>query len=277
MFITFIIYLRAGKEIYTRRKQLQRFQHISANQSSRQFTSTKTTEVHVTSETATRVHRPIDLSDIGDSRTNSQVDSDRPAYSVSVFTQQQTPRLPASPTFSNTSYYESKEPRGPASELLNSYHIPARRNTAMEANNAAWSYTKVAVLFFTAMLVTWIPSSANRLYSVVNQNQISPPLLFASSFVLPLQGFWNSVIYFTTSWSAVVALFADWGFCGRRALRRDGAPISTGVRPQTSGGASVGTRAVRRPEDQGRSGKNPSTSSMAELAGRPATRESDES
>lgn len=276
MFITFIIYLRAGKEIYTRRKQLQRFQHVNANQSARQLTSTRTTEVHVTSESA----RPIDLSDIGDSRTNSQVDPDRPAYSVSVFTQQQTPRLPASPTFSNTSYYESKEsPRGPTSELLNSYHNPVRRNATMEANNAAWSYTKVAVLFFTAMLVTWIPSSANRVYSVVNPTKISPPLQFASSFVLPLQGFWNSVIYFTTSWSAVVALFADWSFCGLRAHRRDGAPISTGVRPQTSGGASagVGTHAVRRPEGQGRSGKNPSTSSMAELASRPATRESDES
>jgi len=69
----------------------------------------------------------------------------------------------------------------------------------MEANTAIWSYTKVAVLFFFAMMITWIPSSANRVFSVVHPGQVSIYLEYASAFVLPLQGFWNALIYATTS------------------------------------------------------------------------------
>ncbi|POS85843.1 hypothetical protein EPUL_001877, partial [Erysiphe pulchra] len=47
------------------------------------------------------------------------------------------------------------------------HSIPVRRYAAMEANKAIWSYTKVSVLFFLAMMITWIPSSANRVYSLM--------------------------------------------------------------------------------------------------------------
>ena len=70
---------------------------------------------------------------------------------------------------------------------------------ATQTDNANWAYAKVAVLFFVALMVTWIPSSANRVYSYVHPGQISPGLEFASAFVLPLQGFWNGLIYATTS------------------------------------------------------------------------------
>lgn len=74
-----------------------------------------------------------------------------------------------------------------------------RRLAVYEANNAAWSYTKCALLFFSALLVTWIPSTANRLYPVIHDKQIVLGLEYASAFVLPLQGFWNGLIYvFTT-------------------------------------------------------------------------------
>lgn len=33
---------------------------------------------------------------------------------------------------------------------------------AMEANTAAWGYTKVALLFFVSLLVTWVCPSANE-------------------------------------------------------------------------------------------------------------------
>lgn len=74
-----------------------------------------------------------------------------------------------------------------------------RKLAVYEANNAAWSYAKCALLFFTALLITWIPSTANRVYSVVNQNQVSLGLEYASAFVLPLQGFWNGLIYIFTT------------------------------------------------------------------------------
>ncbi|KAK0109907.1 hypothetical protein ONS95_002578 [Cadophora gregata] len=57
----------------------------------------------------------------------------------------------------------------------------------------------VALFFFFIMLITWIPSSANRLYSVVHPKQVSVALEYAASCVLPLQGFWNSIIYILMS------------------------------------------------------------------------------
>jgi hypothetical protein len=83
-----------------------------------------------------------------------------------------------------------------------------RRN--FESHNAAWAYTKCAILFFSVLLITWIPSSGNRVYSMVNGGDVSKPLFFASAFVLPLQGFWNAIIYIVTSWAACKSL---WGYC----------------------------------------------------------------
>ena len=84
-----------------------------------------------------------------------------------------------------------------------------RRNNraALEANTAAWGYTKCAILFFISLLVTWVPSSINRVYSLVHPERISVPFTYASAVVLPLMGFWNSVIYTTTSWAACKTLF----------------------------------------------------------------------
>lgn len=84
-----------------------------------------------------------------------------------------------------------------------------RRRAAYDANSAAWSYAKCAILFFTAMLVTWIPSSANRVYSVVHKGEVSVPLQYMSALVLPLQGFWNGLIYIVTSWKACQMLWRD--------------------------------------------------------------------
>ena len=89
-------------------------------------------------------------------------------------------------------------------------NLARRRNH--ELNNAAWSYTKCSILFFTAILITWIPSSANRVYSVIHKNEVSVVLEFMSAFVLPLQGFWNAVIYAVTSWAACKNLFQDLGY-----------------------------------------------------------------
>jgi len=94
---------------------------------------------------------------------------------------------------------------------------PLRRRALYEANNATWSYTKCSLLFFTAMLVTWIPSSANRVYSVVHHGHASMPLEYMSAFVLPLQGFWNAIIYMVTSWQACKMLWEDMRSWGRTA------------------------------------------------------------
>lgn len=84
-----------------------------------------------------------------------------------------------------------------------------RRRNYYESHNATWSYTKCAILFFAVLLITWIPSSGNRVYSMIHTDHISKPLFFASAFVLPLQGFWNAIIYIVTSWAACKSM---WGY-----------------------------------------------------------------
>ena len=53
-----------------------------------------------------------------------------------------------------------------------------------------------------------VPSSINRVYSLIHPSLVSLPFTYASGVVLPLMGFWNSVIYITTSWAAVRLLFS---------------------------------------------------------------------
>jgi hypothetical protein len=62
-----------------------------------------------------------------------------------------------------------------------------------------WAYTKVALLFAVSILITWVPASVNRVYGLRYPKNPSYVLNIGSALVLPLQGFWNTVIYFTTS------------------------------------------------------------------------------
>lgn len=103
--------------------------------------------------------------------------------------------------------------------------------TTSEVNAAAWAYTKYAMLFFVALLVTWVshlfrspfsgllfkymadleqvPSTVNRVYALVYPDVSNFGLNYASSFVLPLQGFWNSLIYMSISWHCFKSAFAN--------------------------------------------------------------------
>ena len=75
------------------------------------------------------------------------------------------------------------------------------------------------------MLVTWTPSSINRVYALIHPAEVSYVLNVASAAVLPLQGVWNAVIYFTTSWRILgeeVRATAGRSAPGRWVLRRTG-------------------------------------------------------
>ena len=74
-----------------------------------------------------------------------------------------------------------------------------------------------------------VPSSVNRVYSLIHPDLISLPFTYASGVVLPLMGFWNSVIYITTSWRAVSMLFT--GFWTGEGVKR---PHMTTLRPSMS-------------------------------------------
>lgn len=225
--VTFFIYIRAGREIYKKHKQLRDFSyshHEPETQTQNMddaFTSMKTTEISVTSEA--RDQAGIDLGPLGSNLRRGpdamamtpKLPPPNAAYSVTIQSNRRTMDRESYgdvvlPIQNNTAAIESHGPTsrgGPANP---------RRRAAYEANNATWSYTKCAILFFTAMLVTWIPSSANRVYSVVHNNDSSLALEYMSAFVLPLQGFWNAIIYMVTSWKACKMLFHDTFHGGRK-------------------------------------------------------------
>ena len=97
-----------------------------------------------------------------------------------------------------------------------------RRATAMEGNAAAWGYFKVAFLMFAALFIVWVPSTVNRLQQFIDKENKIFGLNLASALVLPLQGFWNSMIYISTTWPECKRALADTldAFSNRRPARR---------------------------------------------------------
>ncbi|KAF2867945.1 hypothetical protein BDV95DRAFT_165997 [Massariosphaeria phaeospora] len=101
-------------------------------------------------------------------------------------------------------------------------HSPRRRTSpkAIASNRAAWSYFKVAFLMFTALIIVWVPSTVNRLQQFTHKDKPVFGLNLASALVLPLQGFWNAVIYISTSWPECKRAITETmdHFRGRKAL-----------------------------------------------------------
>lgn len=90
--------------------------------------------------------------------------------------------------------------------------------------HALRQYTKVCLLFILAMSITWLPSSANRIYSLAKDGRVSPALALLDAFVLPLQGCWNALIYIYMSRDACRSLVLQVqvslrGFCGKVARK----------------------------------------------------------
>jgi hypothetical protein len=167
------IYVRAGREIYAKRKQLRNFRISPPDPLpilGDPFQSIKTTEVYVTSESAES--RRDSFGSI-DQEYRRPEPARQQHYTVTVSTAQQSPRNQPRYSYAEKPMPPQREGNcsipisayGPNSGRGNLY--PTRRYAAMAANNAAWSYTKVACLFFVAMMITWIPSSANRVFSVL--------------------------------------------------------------------------------------------------------------
>lgn len=237
---TFFIYLRAGGQIYRKHKQLRQFSNTQTQHEPEPahgmsptadggFGNTKTTEVFVTSEVIANPGNAIDMAPLGRRGSGAAGHGgavavvggrvaavSNAAYSVTISSNARRDSsgydgvLPTQPDSAHHHHMAApitpSMPPPPTSAGLRPAATTARR-AAMQRDNAAWSYTKCAILFFTALLVTWIPSSANRVYSVIYTNQVESNLEFMSAFVLPLQGFWNAIIYIVTSWKATKAIF----------------------------------------------------------------------
>ncbi|KOS22860.1 Cyclic AMP receptor-like protein A [Escovopsis weberi] len=97
-----------------------------------------------------------------------------------------TPRHPPQPSLWSRSVRAIRS-------LTNQFHVsdPIKR-----------AYLRTSFLFAISVLVTWIPSSLNRIHSW--RFKESPyPFHVATAAVLPLQGLWNGIIFFVTSWRAL--------------------------------------------------------------------------
>jgi hypothetical protein len=243
------------------------------------FHSTRTTEISVTSEVV--VGSPMGAVDPF-SRGMPHNQFSRPptggknGYNVTVITSEPNSQSQA------RSFYVENSLRGehgsfdqapnistvqlpaPKSNGQTTNQRPARR-AATQADRATWVYAKVAVLFFVAMMVTWIPSSANRVYSVVHPGQVSVGLEFASAFVLPLQGFWNAVIYTITSLPACGTFFRQLRG-SRPAKARELGPMAR---------IYSGRRGNADSEDNRRSDLFTEIDSITQLASRPNTKGSE--
>ena len=105
------------------------------------FTSFKTTEIHITSElAAVRAPNVFMMPDAKDAEMN---DKGYDQYSVTIGSAPLSPRLEALP---------------PMTSKAHSTIAQQNHRAAMEANRAAFGYTKVALLFFVSLLVTWVSS-----------------------------------------------------------------------------------------------------------------------
>ena len=131
----------AGREIYLNRKQLRSFSRASqyAIEIEDPFDSYKTTEVNITSEVVPPPRKALSNTTVSMNVSGkSPVDREYDRYTITIASTSMAPKLPM--------------PSTPSGEAL-SYR---KTKAAMEANTAAWAYTKCALLFFVSLLITWV-------------------------------------------------------------------------------------------------------------------------
>ena len=203
------LYVLAGIEIFRKRSQLVKFKdphrqntEVKSPAVENPFTDFKTTEIQISSEPATNT--PLGRT------TPSNALSPNDSRYLAI----PTPTVPSD----QQSYFVTTI-RSTPSRLGSDYSIPTvaqspqviqqrrKQRAAVEFNTAALGYTKVALLFFCSLIITWVPPSVNRFNSLLHPNTLHIPSSYATSVVLPLMGFWNSVIYIVTSWAVVRKLF----------------------------------------------------------------------
>lgn len=252
--ITLTIYLRSGSTIYRKHRQLRKFQGtgsgaISSTNRGEVGTNMKTTEVTIISESVGK-SETMEMHALGGQAT---------AHASSNPQQFRRDKTPMGGE-------DSKQPSTHAPTHATSVSAGAvsrpQRRIYHEVNNAAWQYTKCALLFFLVIVITWIPSSANRVYSYIHPGEISITLQFMSATVLPLQGFWNAVIYAVTSAAACKQLFNQMKEVVLEKTGRDGGSNIRGRQdePRRSMGIGGNFGTVRN------NGADSETESMRELA-----------
>jgi hypothetical protein len=127
-----IIYVISGLEIFRKRRELHAIAAAPLSSSTDQdhrFSSYKTTEVQVTTELA-------EIGPVPSSQTEPAGKQNYEPYSIVI---ENVPRVLV------------PSAKGQSAERPS--------HTALRLNHAAWEYTKCAILFFFALLLTWVSPS----------------------------------------------------------------------------------------------------------------------
>ncbi|KAF4556069.1 Hypothetical protein D9617_1g079440 [Elsinoe fawcettii] len=208
------VYIRAGIIIYRRRHQLSGYLNpLNENP----FKAVVTTSVHVTSEPSSTVPMAV-ASAPPPLPFESDLDM-APQYQTDIDAQ------------STQSFKSVDHPDVPAILRVRSY---TRRVAEESVNPEAWLYARVAFLFYIALILIWVPSSVNRVYSLVHPGKVSWELSYVAGFMFPLQGFWNLVVYVITSRTACRNLFKDLSYRIRGLKVESIVPDRLGKRPSES-------------------------------------------
>ena len=207
--ISFTIYIISGRQLFMQEKQLAMMgDSPSGSFVENPFTSYKTTEIHITTEAATPASglKEFGSEPLVDLQSKS---SKRPSYlgTPSNFEEY-------SITIEHRDVPASNYPQR---RDMNEDEIRLR-NAAVRTNQAAKSYALCCSLFFLSLLVTWIPSSVFRVYTLFHPGNSNFGMAYSTGLVLPLMGFWNALIYVVISWDAVVEFLT--GTLDKR-IRRD--------------------------------------------------------
>lgn len=144
--LAFLIYALAGREIFRRRRQLRSSSDHDAVHVENPFTSYKTTEIQITSEAANVDQNEIARRQMSTSLNPFATPHEGPGYDQYSVTIERS-LIKRSP-WKRQSRHE-------------------RDLVALEANAAAWGYTKVAVLFFISLIITWVSTQLLSLASVL--------------------------------------------------------------------------------------------------------------
>jgi hypothetical protein len=144
--------------------------------------------------------------------------------------------------------------------------ITSATNTAMAKflieDPVKRAYLRTSFLFGLSVLVTWIPSSMNRIHGWLSG---SSPFQYhvATASVLPLQGLWNAIIFFVTSWRILRECFQDW-----RAERRGSNEVNVEAGREMEERVERGESVL----DDGDSGTMGSDVELRRVAGAPGKR-----
>lgn len=149
--VTFGIYFWAGKEIFEKSRQLRDFSAYRAapypvveDPFSTPTVSTKTTEIHVSSELAELPRRNSSQVSLKEAENRGRSKpSGYDQYSVTIETK---------PVAMPSQDWQPTPSRG----AIRSEQVQKQRTAASEANKAAIGYCKTALLFFMALLITWV-------------------------------------------------------------------------------------------------------------------------